>query len=106
MAKASTGDLVLGIVLIVLGALFLLGRVGIPYLETVLAVAAIIVGVLILMGKMRGAQWMGIALVVIGILVLATDLLDFLTGTIADVIHIVLGVLLVLFGVLKVMGRK
>lgn len=106
MAKPSTADIVVGVLLIIIGILFLLGEVGVPFLQEILAIAAIVVGVLMLMGKVRGAQWMGIALVILGVIMLATSWLDFLTGTLANVINIILGVLLVVFGVLKLMGRK
>lgn len=106
MAKASNADLILGIVLIVIGALMLLGKLGIPFLEEILGIAALVVGILILIGRVGGATWMGVALVVVGVLILATRFLDFITGTVADIINIVLGIILVVFGILKVMGKR
>lgn len=105
MAKASTMDLVVGVILIIVGVLFLMGEVGIPFLPQILAIVALVVGILMLMGKMRGPQWLGIALVVVAVLVLATPWLDFLAGTVASVINIVVGIVLIVIGVLKVMGR-
>ncbi len=94
-------DKVIGIVLLVLGILFVVGFIDIPYLDELVAVAALVAGVLVLIHKLRGPQWLGITLIVVGALMLVTPWLSFLAGTIAALLNLAIGVVLIVLGVLR-----
>jgi hypothetical protein len=98
----STNDTVIGVVMLVLGILLLLGPLSLGPLVWIAAVAAVIIGIVILVQKGRNSMAMGIALIVIGILVLAFDRL---AANIAGTLNLVVGVLLVIGGILKLMGK-
>jgi hypothetical protein len=102
MASAKTTDQVLGIVLIVLGLLIALGKLGLGFLVLVGAVAAIVVGILVLLGKSKGSQAFGIALIVAGALVLGSPY--FLFG-ITFIVNIVVGILVAVAGLLKLESK-
>lgn len=102
----SQNDTILGIVLIVLGALILLGFLDIPFLTEIAAIIAIVVGVLMLMGKFRGATWIAVTLIILGILLLASNPLGrVLSGIVGTILDILIGVVLLILGILKLMGR-
>jgi uncharacterized membrane protein len=104
MASKKSTDQVIGVVLIVLGILIALGKLGNGFavLVWVGAVAAIVVGILVLLGKTKGSQLYGILLIVAGALVLGSPY--FLSG-LTFVLNLVVGILVVLAGVMKFEGR-
>lgn len=96
---------ILGIVLIVVGALLLLGWLKIPYLGLILGIVLLVIGTMSLMGKIRGATWMAWTLVVLGaIAVLASLGLDFL-DPVANLLLTVVAIILIVVGVLKLVGK-
>lgn len=98
---------VLGIVLIVLGALLLLNWIRIPFLTEVVGIGLIVLGVLMLMGRMGGSSILGIVAIVLGALVLIGRIPGFVdaVGDLWRIITLVIGVLLIVFGALKMMGK-
>jgi hypothetical protein len=100
---ALTNDQVLGIVLIVLGVVVLAGWLS-GVLVTVAAIALIIVGILILLGKVRGSQLAGILCLVFGVLLLFPVIpgLGTVLGALERLVFIVIGVILLVYGILKV----
>lgn len=98
---------IVGIVLAVLGALLLLKWLSIPYLATIIAVALIIVGILILMKKFQGAPWMGWTAIVLGALVVLSDLpfMQSLGNTVASLLTTAVAVILIVVGVMKYLGK-
>ncbi len=97
----------LGVILIVLGALLLLGYFHIPYLEWVVGVGLLVVGLLLLTGRMPGGTILGVVGIVLGILVLLGRLDSFVdaAGDVWRIVTTVVAVLLIVFGAMKVMGR-
>ncbi len=104
MGNLSTMDTAVGIVLVVVGALGLLGQIGLGWIVTVAAVAAVVVGILMLLGKMQGRTTFAIVLLVLGLLLLFPDVLG-IGKTLGGIIEIVAAVLLLVLGVLKLMGK-
>ena len=102
MAKANTLDIVLGVVFIIVGAFMLASKLAIPYLDVVAGVALIVVGALMLMGRFRGPQWLAIVAVLAGAAILV---FSFIGGVVATVLNIAIGIVLVVGGVLKLVGR-
>ncbi len=102
MAKASTQDLVLGIVLTILGVLMLIDRLKVPYLAEIAAIALVVVGVLMLMGRMRGKQCIAIVAIVAGIVII---LVGQFAAAVGALLNIALGVLLLIAGILKLVGK-
>ena len=98
----STNDTVIGVVMLVLGILLLLGPLSLGPLVWIAAVAAIVVGIVILVQKGRNSMPIGLVLIVLGVLVLAFDQLS---RNIAGTLNLVVGVLLVVGGILKLMGK-
>lgn len=100
MVAANT-NLVLGIVLVVLGILVLTGNF--PFLSAIIylaGIALIVVGILMLLKKMAGGTVLGVAAIVAGaLLVIPAQFLG--GGVIANVLHITIGVVLLVFGILK-----
>lgn len=105
MARAATADIIVGVLLLVLGILVLIGALGIPYFTLILGIAAIVFGVLMLIGRVRGGNVGGIILLAVGIILVATNWLREVTAVIETVANIVVGVVLVLMGALKLMGK-
>jgi hypothetical protein len=105
MLAGMENNKILGIVLIVLGALLLLGWLHIPYLGLILGVLLLVVGIMTLMGKFSGANWMAWVLIVLGaIAVLANLGLNFL-DSIANILVTIVAIILIVFGVLKLVGK-
>lgn len=104
---ATDKNLVLGIVLIVLGVLLLLGKI--PYLVLLAAIALIVMGVLILVGRMAGGTLIGAVAVALGVLLLAADRVPVVREIVDaawNILILVLGIALIVFGILKVAGRR
>ncbi len=104
MGNLSTMDTAVGIVLVIVGALGLLGQIGLGWIVTVAAVAAVVVGILMLLGKMQGRTMGAIVLLALGILLLFPDILN-IGATLGGIIEVVAAVALVILGVLKLMGK-
>lgn len=103
---ALTNDQVLGIILIVLGVIVLAGWLS-GVLVTLAAVALIVVGILILLGKMRGSQAVGIVCLVVGVVLLLPwiPFVSAILGALERLLFVVIGVILLVYGILKV-ARK
>jgi len=102
MASTKQTDQIIGVVLIVLGALIALGKLGLGWLVLVGAIAAIVVGILILLGKTKGSQVFGILLIVGGALVLG---MPYLFSGLAFILNLVIGILVIIAGVMKFESR-
>lgn len=98
---------VLGIILIVLGALLLLGWLSIPYLSTIVGVGLVVLGILMLMGRMPGGTILAVVAIVLGVLLLLDRIPAFEEATkdLWRIITTVVAVLLIVFGAMKVMGK-
>ncbi len=97
----------LGIVLVVLGALLLLNWIRIPFLTEVVGVGLIVLGILMLVGTVGGGSILGIVAIVLGALVLIGRIPGFVdaVGDLWRIITVVVGVLLIVFGAMKIMGK-
>ncbi len=101
MARSTTDNSQLvGIVLIAVGALMLLGWLDIPFLVEIAAIGLIVVGVMIMASKLAGETWMGVVAVVLGIVLLIP-----LGAQLASIIDTLVGVLVLVAGVLKLLGK-
>lgn len=92
-------DTAVGIALIVLGALVLLGELGVGFLLPILGIVLVVLGVLMLLDVVSGGTLVGILTLVVGLLLY----LDFLgvPGAVTQAINIIVGVVLLVLGVLK-----
>lgn len=104
-SKLSTMDLVVGIALLVLGILVLIGRIGIPYFSLILGIIVLVVGILMLFGRLSGAKWLGVLLTVLGVILLFTDYLGGVVRVLETISEVLIGVVLIVLGALKLMGR-
>ncbi|MHB8632885.1 MAG: hypothetical protein ACYDBQ_02795 [Thermoplasmatota archaeon] len=97
----------LGIILIVLGALLLLGWLHVAHLMTILGVVLLVVGLLVLLGHLHGARWLGILCVILGILVLFPDLpvVGNLVDAVGTLLTTIIGVVLIVVGALKLANK-
>lgn len=103
MLTAQRTNLILGIVLIVIGVLVLSGNLGLGWLIWVAGVGLLVVGILVLLKKMPGGPIVGVAAIVLGaLIVLPTNLLGQLAS---DIIQLAIGVVLLVYGILKLTGR-
>ncbi len=101
MARAtSDSNQLIGIILIAVGSLMLLGWLDVPFLVEVAAIGLIVVGVMILAGKFAGSTPIGVTAIVLGILLLIP-----LGAGLASVIDTLVGVLVLVAGVLKLLGK-
>ena len=96
---------ILGIVLIVIGALLLLNWLNIPYLTLILGVLLLVVGIMILMGKMSGVAWMGWTAVVLGAIVILANMGIHAFAGIAGFVATAAAIILIVIGVLKLMNK-
>lgn len=102
MARSDTNQII-GIVLMVLGVLIAIGVLGFGGLIALAgAIAAIVLGILVLAGKSRGSTGYGVALIVVGALVL---LAPRLFATVAVAINLVAGILVAYLGYRKFEGK-
>jgi hypothetical protein len=97
----------IGIILLAVGVLLLLGWLDIPFLTEIVAIAMIVIGILILVGKFSGPAWLGVLLIVLGILVFLKGLpfLDAIGRTVAGLIDTIVAVILIVLGILKLVGK-
>ena len=96
---------ILGIVLIVIGALLLLGWLSIPYLGLLLGILLLVIGILMLTGKLSGPAWMAWTLVVLGAIAILANLgLDALRD-IENLMLTLVAIILIVVGVLKLVGK-
>lgn len=99
MARDTTNTII-GVVLIVIGLLMVLNKLGIGDFLSYAGIILLVVGILILIGTLAGGTLLGIVVLVIGILLVA-GFLD-LPREIRDhlwIVNIVLGIVLIFFGV-------
>jgi len=97
---------ILGIVLVILGIVLLVDHGVVPLLGTIIGVVLLVVGILMLMGNLRGATWIAVTCIVLGILILLPGLgVRALATDIMQVVVIVVAVLLIIIGALKIMQK-
>lgn len=96
---ASTLDRIIGVAMIVLGALVLLGELGVGFLLPILGVALIVLGILMLLDVLSGSTFTGVLVIVLGLLLYLgfVDVPDLVTRS----INIIVGVVLVILGILQ-----
>src|SRR5687768_17524930 len=100
----SLVDLIVGIGLIVVGALLCLGELGIGFILPYLGIVLIVVGVLIILGALPSSKLIGIVSLVVGIMLVA-GFLD-LPKEIVEymwVVNLVAGIVLIVLGIQKVL---
>ncbi len=99
--------LILGIIMCVLGVLLLsgqLGEVG-PWLVFATAIILIIVGVLMVAKQLPGSMLIGIVMIALGALVILPNDTFPELESLFGIIDLMIGVLLLVFGVLKIVGK-
>ncbi len=102
MSSISSKDQAIGIVLVVVGALALLGWLNLGWIVTVAAVVAVVVGIMILAGSFDGSQLMGIILLAVGILLLVPN---FVGAALGNALSTIAAVVLLALGVLRLLGK-
>jgi hypothetical protein len=102
---AMSNNQIVGLVLVVLGALLLLGWLHIPFLGTIIGVILVVLGVLALVGSgpMRKNAVLGVVLVVLGVLILVPGL--GIGYALASLVQTVVAILLIVVGILKLMDK-
>ncbi len=106
-AKQPKDSMVLGVVLIVLGVLVLTGPLKVPFVGLITGVLLILAGVLIVLGKLEGHIVLAIVLLLLGVLLVVPNAVGKeLTGVLDTVVNLVVGVGLLVYGILKVSGKK
>lgn len=105
MDKVSNNQ-ILGILLVVIGVILLFDRGTVSYLAPALGVVLLIVGILMLMGNLRGATWVAVTCIVLGVLIILPGVgVRTLATDVLQVVVIVVGVLLIIIGALKIMQK-
>lgn len=96
----STLDLVVGIIMIVLGVLMAIGKLGIQGLLPYAGIVLIVLGILILIHTLPGGLLLGIVALVAGVL-LAIGFFDLPKGAsdIMWIVNLVIGIVLIVLGV-------
>lgn len=92
-------DTVIGIALILLGALTFLGEFGVGWILPIAGVVLILMGVLMLLGVLAGGTLTGLTLLVIGLLLNAGVV--GIPNAITQVLSTVVGIVLIVLGVLQ-----
>lgn len=92
-------DTIIGIVMIILGALVLVGELGVGFLLPILGVALIVLGVLMLLGVVGGGTLMGVLTLVLGLLLY----LDYVPvpSVVTRSINLIVGVVLIVLGIIQ-----
>jgi uncharacterized membrane protein HdeD (DUF308 family) len=107
---ANTMNLVLGIALIVVGALLLIGQFSLGELLPFMGIVLLVAGILMLLGTIPGGKLIGIVLTVLGILLLANfidfpDAISDAMRAVMGIINLVAGIILVILGIMKLAGK-
>lgn len=98
----SVIDLIIGVTLIVIGALLVLGEIGLGAILPFLGIILIVLGVLILIGTLPASKLIGVVALIIGIL-LAIGFFD-LPREITQymwIVNLVAGIVLIVLGIQK-----
>lgn len=96
----STLDMVIGIGLIVIGALLCLGKLGVGGLLPFAGIVLLVLGIVMLLGVVAGSTLLAIVCIVVGVLLMAGFLsLPKAIGDIMWIVNIVLGIILIILGV-------
>lgn len=95
----STLDTIIGIGLIVLGALVLLGEFTVGFLLPILGIVLIVLGALMLLNVVSGSTLVGVLTLVLGLLIYVGRL--GVPGLIERSINLIVGVLLVILGIAR-----
>ena len=100
----STNQIV-GILLIVLGAVLLLGWLNIPYLGTIVGIVLVVLGIMALVGAgpMAKNMVLGVVLVILGVLCLIPRL--GIGGAIGGLLETIVAIVLIVVGILKLIGK-
>lgn len=99
------GDIIVGIGLIIVGALLLLGEFGLGVILPYLGLVLIVAGILVLVGVIPGGLLIGVAVLVVGILLQFHWITADWVADVMPILNLVLGILLVVLGILKLLGR-
>ena len=102
---ALSTNQVVGILLIVLGAVLLLGWLNIPFLGTIVGIILLVLGIMALMGAgpMSKNAVLGVVLVVLGVLCLIPWL--GIGSSIGALLETIVAIVLIVVGILKVAGK-
>lgn len=106
MGTRDPMTLIVGIGLIVIGALLVLGRFSLGIFLDVAGIFLLILGILILIRVLPGGTPIGVAALVLGIILMANvvafpkDLRDDI-ARVMDVVNLVVGIVCIIFGILK-----
>ncbi|PSG98308.1 hypothetical protein BRD56_00745 [Thermoplasmatales archaeon SW_10_69_26] len=92
-------DTIIGLAMIVLGALVFLGEFSVSWLLPVAGVVLVVMGVLMLLGVLAGSTLMGISILVIGLL-LYGDVVG-IPNAITQILNTVVGIVLIVLGILQ-----
>jgi uncharacterized membrane protein HdeD (DUF308 family) len=100
---ADRMNLILGVVLIVLGILVLTGNIYLGPIVTVAGILLIVVGVLMLINRLPGGTVLAVVAIVLGALLLIPN--NVMPEVGARVLQLTIGVILLVYGILKVAGK-
>jgi uncharacterized membrane protein len=98
--KVSNVELVLGIILILLGALMLVGAFTMPWLAEAVGVALVAVGTFLLVKRRLTIP--AVAANTLGVVLLVADAFEDLGQTVDQVVGVVVGTLTLMLGVLVI----
>lgn len=92
---------IIGIVMIVIGALLILGSLSVTGLLPFLGIALIVIGILILVKTLPGGILMGVVALVVGILMLQGMIpgIPDIDRNVLRIVNIVCGVVLIVLGI-------
>ena len=100
----STADLVIGILLVVVGILLCLGKLGLGGLLPFAGIVLIVLGILMLLGTLGGGTLLAIACLAIGILLAAGFLpLPKEVREVMWIVNLVAGIVLIVLGAKRLM---
>ena len=102
----NTLDLVVGITMIVLGALMVLGYWSLGQLLPFAGIVLIVLGIIILLGKLPGGILLGIVALVAGILLVGNSIdLTPEVRNVMDIVNLIVGIVLIVLGAMRLMGK-
>lgn len=106
MARSADTNTILGIVLLILGILLLVGKIGLPLSTEIVAVLLIVAAVLIYTGKVGGDRRVALTLFVVAlVLLLPVPFARDITRTIATILELLVGIALVAYGALLLIKK-
>lgn len=91
-----------GVTLIVVGLLVLVGRFSLSPVFFLAGLILLVLGILVLAKKLPGSNWLGIGLLLVGLLLLWPGFkVPSALQAVFDALEIVIGIVLIVFGVLR-----